>query len=107
MRATVTVLNLLAFFLIVYGLRSVFRQVNDDARWARRSLDVARGIPPQDYEANAKWLAMETEQRLLIEYGAQAEKLSEGILKRQRGAKVASIGALLVLVAAVLPLWWS
>lgn len=107
MRTIATLLNLLAFFMVIYGLSLVFRQVNDDARWADRSSKVARGFPPPEYEAYAKWMLMEPGQQSQIESALQAEHLTAGIAERQRGAKIAFVGAVLVLVAGLLPLWWS
>lgn len=65
-----TVLNLIAFCLIVCGLRLVFRQINDGARSAERTLNVARGNPPPGDEASAKWLMRESGEQVLIEHGA-------------------------------------
>jgi hypothetical protein len=107
MRPTVTVLDVLAFFLVVWGVGLVFHQVNNDVRWAERSSNVARGIPPPEEKAYARWLMRGHGEQALSELGAQAGNLAAGIPKRQLGAKIALIGAILLLVAAVLPLWWS
>jgi len=107
MRTTVTALNVVAFLFVISGLRLVFRQVNEDAHMAERSANVARGIPPPDFEANAKWLMMDTSQQLMLELEAQAAGLQAGISTRQRGVKIAFSGAILILIAAILPLWWS
>jgi hypothetical protein len=103
----VTILNLIAFALVVYGLRLVFRQINRDAGWAPRSSAVATGAPPPGTVATAKYLLMDDGQRAMIEHGAQAGNLAAGIPERQKGARIALGGAVLVLVASVLPLWWT
>lgn len=107
MKDTVTILNVLAFALVVIGLGLVFRQNNSDAKWAVRSASVASGEPPPGYPATGKWMTMEPGEQALAELGAQADYLYNGIPQRQKGATIALIGASLVLTAAVLPLWWT
>lgn len=50
MRVTVTVLTVVAFVLIVYGIWLVLKEVNGDAIQAQRLDHVARGGTPPDWE---------------------------------------------------------
>lgn len=107
MRSTVTALNVLAFALVVYGLRLIFDQINTDADWAARTEAVGRGAPAPEETATAREQLKPTGDKALQEHGRQGKALAAGIPRRKRGAKIALSGAVAALVASILPLWWT
>jgi hypothetical protein len=107
MKWTVTVMDMVAFLLVVGGLRLVFRQNRANAQWATRSALVASGGCPPEYEATGKWALMERGEQAVIEQRYQADHLNALVNGHQWGAWVALIGAFVALAAGVLPLWWG
>jgi hypothetical protein len=108
MRVTVTVLVVLAFVLVAYGLWLVLREINGDAGRAQELVSTARGAVPEDWEdRSGQYLLMENADRAMALHEALAESLASSIPGRRRGAVIAVVGAVLGLAAGLLPLWWQ
>lgn len=107
MRVTVTILTVVAFVTVIYGVWLVLQGVNNDAIQAQWLDYVARGGTPKEWEDQAARYALMTEgERAMVAHGTQAESLKRGIAARRRGAVIAFAGALLGLAANLLSLWW-